>query len=348
VLEGLVDFVAKFWATLSDMAPYLLFGFFAAGLLSVFIPARLVERHLGGHGLWPVLKGALFGIPLPLCSCSVIPVTASLRKHGAGRGAASAFLISTPQTGVDSILVTFSLLGPVFTIFKPLAALVSGVFGGIIVDVLEPHGKADDQVIEECKDECCVSDGQRGRLARALSYGFVDLPRDIGKALVVGLLIAGAIGALVGPGDLKNVGTGIGAIVLMMLLGIPLYVCATASIPVALALINTGVSPGAALAFLMTGPATNAAGIATVWKVMGPRTAVVYLVTVASTALGAGLLLDHIFAVSAETVKPGMAAMIPEPVKWVCAVALLGVLAAAIFRRPPEEHPHAHEGDNCH
>jgi len=342
VLDGLVELVTKFWGTLADMAPYLLFGFLAAGLLSVFVPARLVERHLGGHGLWPVLKGALFGIPLPLCSCSVIPVTASLRKHGAGRGAASAFLISTPQTGVDSILVTFSLLGPVFTIFKPLAALVSGVFGGVVVDLLEPHGGADGQAVEKCKDECCVSDGERGRLARAFSYGFVNLPRDIGKALLVGLLVAGAIGAAVGPGDLRNVGTGVGAIVVMMLLGIPLYVCATASIPVALALINTGVSPGAALAFLMTGPATNAAGIATVWKVMGPRTAVVYLVTVAMTALGAGLLLDHIFAATAGAVAPGMPGMIPDPVKWACAVVLLGVLAAAIFRRVPEEHPHAH------
>jgi len=342
VLDGLVELVTKFWWTLADMAPYLLFGFLAAGLLSVFVPARLVERHLGGHGLWPVLKGALFGIPLPLCSCSVIPVTASLRKHGAGRGAASAFLISTPQTGVDSILVTFSLLGPVFTIFKPLAALVSGMFGGVVVDLLEPHGDADGQAVEECKDECCVSHGERGRLAQALSYGFVNLPRDIGKALLVGLLVAGAIGAAVGPGDLRNVGTGVGAIVVMMLLGIPLYVCATASIPVALALINTGVSPGAALAFLMTGPATNAAGIATVWKVMGPRTAVVYLVTVAMTALGAGLLLDHIFAATAGAVEPGMPGMIPDPVKWACAVVLLGVLAVAIFRRVPEEHPHAH------
>ena len=256
----MADVISKaafdFWATLCEMSPYLLFGFFAAGVLSVLVSREFVERHLGGHGFWPVLKATLFGIPLPLCSCSVIPVTASLRKHGAGRGAATAFLISTPQTGVDSIFVTFALLGPLFAIFRPVAALVSGLLGGAVVDVVEPHGEDDTEPVKECEDACCAENGQ-GKVAKIFSYGFVDLPRDIGKALLIGIVIAGVIGAAMKGKPLADVGTGIPAILVMMLLGIPVYVCATASVPVAGALILAGVSPGAALAFLMTGPATR-------------------------------------------------------------------------------------------
>ncbi|MCK5548758.1 MAG: permease, partial [Thermoplasmata archaeon] len=133
MLQKIPDVIIEFWNVLSDMAPYLLFGFFAAGLLSVVISPKFVERHLGGRGILPSLKAALFGIPLPLCSCGVIPVAASIRRHGASRGATTAFLLSTPQTGVDSILVTFSLLGPLFAIVRPVAALLTGVVGGSLV-----------------------------------------------------------------------------------------------------------------------------------------------------------------------------------------------------------------------
>ena len=336
----------EFWNTLCEMAPYLLFGFFAAGLLSVLVSAELVRRHLGGHGFWPVFKAALFGVPLPLCSCSVIPVTASLRKHGASRGAATAFLISTPQTGVDSIFVTLGLLGPVFAIFRPVAALVSGLFGGAVVDVLEPHGEADDQPVEECEDACCADDG-RGKLAKVFSYGFIDLPRDIGVALVIGIAVAGIISAALPNDFFVGVGTGMLAILVMMLLGIPVYVCATASIPVAAALMMKGVSPGAALAFLMTGPATNAAGIATVWKIMGRRTATVYLATVALTAFASGVILDYIFELAAPAAQKGMGWMLPQPVKVASAVALLLVLGVAFFRRGQSEHNHEETGGDC-
>jgi len=336
------------WNTLCEMAPYLLFGFFAAGVLSVFVSQRLVERHLGGHGLWPVVKASLFGVPLPLCSCSVIPVTASLRRHGASRGATTAFLISTPQTGVDSILVTFALLGPVFAVFRPVAAFISGLLGGGAVDALEPHGEADTAPVEECEDACCA-DNANGKLMRAVSYGFIDLPRDIGLALVVGILVAGLISAVMP--DLADVGKGVLAILVMMLLGIPVYVCATASIPVAAALMLKGVSPGAALAFLMTGPATNAAGIATVWRIMGRRTALVYLATVAATAFAAGLILDYVFTIAGSGAAKGMGWMLPEEAKVASAIALLLILAVALVRRKPKEHSHS-EGDSespcCH
>jgi len=127
--------ITDFWDTIAEMSPYLLFGFFVAGLLSVLVSQQLVEKHLGGRGLWPLLKASIFGVPLPLCSCGVIPVSMSLHKHGASKGSTIAFLLSTPQTGVDSIFVTLSLLGPVFAVFRPVAALITGLVGGAVVDV---------------------------------------------------------------------------------------------------------------------------------------------------------------------------------------------------------------------
>ena len=159
---------AAFWGTLSEMAPYLLFGFLVAGLLSVFVRPALVERHLGARGVLSVLKAAILGVPLPLCSCGVIPVAASLRRHGASRGATASFLISTPQTGVDSILVTYSLLGPVFAVLRPLAALLTGLVGGATVDVLAPDGAADDVPTTPCRAECCAG-GTEGRKAASRS-----------------------------------------------------------------------------------------------------------------------------------------------------------------------------------
>lgn len=328
------QFLLEFWAILTEMAPYLLFGFLIAGLFSVFIPASWIERHLGGRGFWPVLKATAFGIPLPLCSCGVIPVSASLRRHGATRGATAAFLISTPQTGVDSILVTFSLLGWVFAVFKPIAALVNGVIGGMAVNLFEPaRENAVDKSLEECRDACCSTSQKGNRLSRAIRYGFITLPEDIGMHLLVGLILAGLISVVLPEYFFAQyLGTGILAMVVMMLAGIPVYVCATASIPIAAAMIDKGVTPGAALVFLMTGPATNAAAIAAIWKVLGRRTTLVYLVSVAVTALASGLVLDYIFHVSKVTPGPYMPWMIPETIKNLSGVALLAALAYAIYR----------------
>ena len=229
--EWLINIPGGFWAVLSEMAPYLLLGFFAAGLLSVLISPELVERHLGGRGLAPVLKAAAFGVPMPLCSCGVIPVAASLRRHGASRGATTAFLIATPQDGVDSILVTLSLLGPVFAIFRPLVALVSGLLGGSLVSALASEGQDAGSAAEKCRDACCAPQRQ-GRLYRVFAYGFGALPRDIGRALLAGLVIAAGISALVPPESLAPyLGGGVVAMLVMMLVGIPVYVCATASVP---------------------------------------------------------------------------------------------------------------------
>jgi uncharacterized membrane protein YraQ (UPF0718 family)/copper chaperone CopZ len=342
-----------FWSVLGEMSPYLLLGFAAAGGLSVFLSTSTVERHLGGEGGLASLKAALFGVPLPLCSCGVIPVSASLRRSGAGKGPTTAFLLSTPQTGVDSILVTYSLLGWVFALVRPIVAFLSGLLGGALVswvtrreaktDAAEccgtGSGHAENHVHgESCSmtdDDCCSAEheeaSRQGRFVRALKYGFVDLPRDIGKALLVGLLLSALITALV-PEDFfaPVLGGGLLAMLIMMLVGIPVYVCATASVPVAAALIARGVSPGAALVFLMTGPATNAATIAMIWRVMGKGTAALYLLTVVVSALAAGLGLDALLDAGQVALGRGSMAMMPAWVHHASGVILLAVLFGSI------------------
>ncbi|MFW6132749.1 MAG: SO_0444 family Cu/Zn efflux transporter [Planctomycetota bacterium] len=338
--EWLLDIPGEFWSVLTEMAPYLLFGFLVAGVLSVLISEAFIRRHLGGQGVWQVVKAALVGVPMPLCSCGVIPVSASLRRRGAGKGATVGFLIATPQDGVDSILVTFGLLGPVYAVFRPVVALVSGILGGSIVAAVSPEDAddathprpADDMTSNDAPDPTTAAPPRRNRFRRALVYGFGELPRDIGKALIVGLALAALISALVPPGSLRSVlGGGIVAMLVMMVVGVPVYVCATASVPVAAALIAKGASPGAALVFLMTGPATNAATIATIWRVLGHKTAVIYLATVAACALGAGLLLDAIFQIGHIPPPDRAGFMLPAALRWTAAAALLVVLAAALL-----------------
>jgi len=350
--QRLWEIIAGFWNVVADMAPYLLLGFAVAGLLAVLVRPETVEKHLGGGGFWPVIKAAIFGVPLPLCSCGVIPVAASLRRHGASRGATTAFLISTPQTGVDSIAVTYSLLGPVFAVFRPIAALISGLVGGLAVAVLEPRQKSAASAVHgaECADECCVAAPNRGKIYRAFHYGFVALPQDIGKALLIGLVIAALITALV-PKDFfaEYLGKGVGAVLVMMLAGIPFYVCATGSVPLALALIAKGITPGAALAFLITGPATNAATIAMVWKVMGRRTAIIYVIVIALTAFGSGLLLDGLFNLYFPRYAPSAVHVHAHHgtdwifyLKSLAGAALLGILAFALFGKAAG-HKHGDE-----
>jgi len=342
ILEGAARTPLEVWRTLTAMAPYLLFGFLVAGLLSVFISPKTVERHLGGRGsFWQAFKAAAFGVPLPLCSCGVIPVAASLRRHGAGRGAATSFLLSTPQTGVDSILVTYSILGPIFTMVRPVAAFLSGLVGGTIVGSVEPADAVNGKPHTKCEDACCARDG-KGKLARVFHYGLVTLPRDLWRALVVGIVIAGVIAAVVPPGLFaehlggRDIGSQLVAMLAMMAVGLPIYVCATASVPLAAAFMHMGVSPGAALVFLMTGPATNAATIATVWKTMGRRTALIYLSTAAATALVSGFVLNYFS--DAVDLAGRMAGHEHQGAfeGWlgtVSAVVLVGVLVRAAFAK---------------
>jgi uncharacterized protein len=332
----LLDIAVESWNVMGEMSPYLLFGFLMAGILSVCISPEFIERHLGGRGFGPVLKAGLLGVPLPLCSCGVIPVAASFRRHGASRAATTSFLLSTPQTGVDSIAVTYALLGGAFAVYRPLVALVTGLLGGLLVMLFAQSNRngntAEDQR-PECHESCCSDEGQKTNVVwRVLQYGFVTLPRDIGVPLLIGVVIAGAISALTSPDQWKPyLGGGIFSIILMMALGIPIYVCASASVPIAAGLIHLGASPGAALAFLIAGPASNAATIATIWKLLGRRTVLLYLLTIVVTAVGAGLLLDWLM--------PAMQLTVPELTKpchdaanhWTATIWSVLLLAVLVF-----------------
>ncbi|HBG77413.1 MAG TPA: hypothetical protein DDW84_00995 [Phycisphaerales bacterium] len=321
------DFLQSFWSTIEKMSPYLLFGFAVAGILRVLISTAFIQRHLGGKGIWPIIKSSLFGVPLPLCSCGVIPVAMSLRKRGASKGATIAFLLSTPQTGIDSIFVTYSLLGLVFTIFRPVVALITGIIGGVATDMFDKNAGA---FTESIDDEHTA--GQKGKFSTAVRHGFIVLPRDIGLAMLIGLLAAAFISVVV-PNDFfaDKIGTGIGAMILMMLIGIPVYVCATASVPIAAAMIAKGLTPGAAFVFLMTGPATNAATFVTIWKILGSRTAIIYILTVAVCALTAGVLLDSMFTGLGRDIQGHYHNMAATPIEHISAIILLAVLAFGIY-----------------
>lgn len=354
VANELINFVFVLWNVTREMAPYLLFGFFMAGVLSVAISPRKIESHLGGKGLWPVLKASLFGVPLPLCSCSVIPVGVSLRKHGATAGASTAFIISTPQTGIDSFMVTFSLLGTTMAVFRPVTAFLSGLIGGALVTLFHLKTKKPKEM-PKCDDPCCNAiKPKKGILYNVFHYGFVVLPKDLVKSLMVGLVIAGVITAVV-PDDFFSgfLGSGITGMFLIMAVSIPVYVCATASVPVALALIAKGVSPGTALVFLMAGPATNAATISAIWNTMGRYSAIIYLSTVGCSAIVSGLVFDYFFTAEAVNHAHHGSHLIPGFVHSISAVVLGAVfvysckdniLAKLGRKRKPHTHHYEHKG----
>jgi len=277
----------------------------------------------------------------------------SLRKHGASRDASVAFLISTPQTVVDSIMVTLSMLGPVFAIIRPVAALITGALGGIMTflfgerDETASNNGAHSEIPggacctsgSACTDSCSDASSGKNRFVRVLEYGFRTLPSDIGKFMLYGLLIAAVITIAV-PDDffLKNLGAGIAPMLVMMLVGIPMYVCSSASVPIVAALMHhAGLTPGAALVFLMTGPATNAATITTIWKVLGKKTALLYLFSIAAGAIVFGIALDFF-------IKPGGGAMMmhnhwmmPAWINTASAIVLIPILAQAFFRKAVSE-----------
>lgn len=268
----------------------MLLGAFVAGLMHVLVPAGWIKRQLGGRmGVW---KATIIGIPLPLCSCGVIPVGLGLRRNGAGNGATVGFLISTPQTGVDSILVSASFMGWPFAILKVAAALITGLIGGYL---------ADDQSVEEAnsaepeKPGCDHGPGWKA----AFSHGF-QLIRSVWCWLVGGVF-ASALITYFAPTELisqQAVFQGFTALVVTLLISLPLYVCATASVPIAAALVASGFPPGAALVFLMAGPATNVATLGTIYKSLGWRPLIVYLTTIVAGSLIAGTAFNQVIDVN--------------------------------------------------
>jgi hypothetical protein len=309
----LSDFFIEALKLFAEMAPYLILGFVLAGLMHAFVPRKTVAKHLGSESVMSAIKGALVGVPLPLCSCGVIPTGIGMRKRGASRAATVSFLISTPQTGVDSIIVTYGFFGWIFAIFRPIAAFVSGIVGGIAVLLFGKDSAVDEHWLKLHKESEDALQDQREKmpLSRKLIEGgrfaFIDLLGDIALWLVIGILIAAAISLAV-PDDFfsETIGKGLPSMLLMMLFGLPLYVCSTASVPIAAVLMAKGISAGAAFVFLMTGPATNAATMVIILRAMGGRVLALYLGSIAVLALLFGLGLDYLTATMGWTINPLM------------------------------------------
>ena len=339
-----------------EMAPYLLLGFLIAGILHVFVPQGFYRKYLSKDNKWAVLWAALLGVPLPLCSCGVIPTAIGLRNEKASKGAVASFLIATPQTGIDSILATFSLMGLGFAVVRPAAALITGVCGGWLVNRLVPE---DDAAIT-AGASCGVETGNK--LWRVLKYAYFKMIQDIGGRLVIGLLVAALIQVAIPDEFFLHFGKQpLLQMLVILAVAVPMYICSTGSIPVAAALIMKGLSPGAALVMLMAGPAVNLASILVVRKAMGRRFTWIYLLVIVGFSILFGLLvnafgIDTSAMTSADTCCAEEAAL-PNPFKLICASVLtlliLFALSMKLFERfthkavDPDTAVYVVEGMHC-
>jgi uncharacterized membrane protein YraQ (UPF0718 family) len=350
-MEIVISVLRESWHLLLEASVYILFGMFVGGLLKVFLNPSFVADHLGKGKFSSVIKAALFGIPIPLCSCGVLPAAASLKKQGANNGATTAFLISTPESGVDSIAITYALLDPIMTVARPVSAFVTAVAAGISENLLQTQKEEDwHRVIDRsCPiDNCC--DGNEcppqehamhhtftEKLWAGLKFAVDDLWGDLAGWFFAGLLLAGVISAII-PQELmtRYLGGGLHSMLIMLLVGIPMYICATASTPVAAALILKGVSPGAALVFLLVGPATNITSLSVLFGLLGKRATVIYLVMLSLFAVLSGLMLDIIYSslgLSATAIAGQAGEVIPFWLQFVGAliVVLLSIKPMYLF-----------------
>lgn len=342
-MPTLIEILKATWGVFLVASPYVILGLGAAGLMTVLIPSEKISRWLGQPGFGATFRAACLGIPLPLCSCAVVPVTIELSRKGASREASLAFLVSTPETGVDSILLTWGLMGPLMAILRPIAALVTSLVAAVssLLAAKDPEegSTIDPNDNSERDPSASTSDRSEGPGAlsrRALRYGFVTMVDEIGFWLVSGFLLTGVITALV-PDNLVEaaVGQGPRALLTMLLMGIPLYMCASASTPVAAALMLKGISPGAALVFLLAGPATNASSLVVIARVFGRRFVAIYLGSVIVTALGMGYMLDLALDRLGITLRPPMSLAATESagiLETVCAVLLAALLLWSMAR----------------
>lgn len=324
-MQLLNSFLANFIEVSLDAAPWLLFGLLAAGLIKVWIPESFMKRVLGGKGTWPVIKGAFIGAPLPLCSCGVLPAAIGLRRSGASDGATLSFLVATPETGVDSIGVSYVLLGPFITVVRVIAAITSAIITGMLAVIVLGRKKQviTNDVVESCcssnkcsseieaeqevvESSCCSSattctDRENNpssafwsRNLSGLKYALSDIWDDIKYWLLFGIAMAAVLATFFPSQGLAQWGSGLPAMILMLLVGIPMYICATASTPLAAGLLIAGISPGTVLVLLLAGPATNMATIAILIKEMGRSTVIVYLIGISLSSIGFGLLTDYV------------------------------------------------------
>ncbi|MFH7320004.1 SO_0444 family Cu/Zn efflux transporter [Desulfurivibrio sp. D14AmB] len=318
-----------------DAAPWLLLGLLVAGLIKAWIPEGILQRWLGGGGVLPVLRAALIGAPLPLCSCGAIPLGLALYRGGASRGATTAFMVGTPGVGVDSVTLSYALLGLFMAIFRPLAAIFSAVAAGLLVNLV-PAPARPVPSLEACGANCSCSAGGGEEVvghssfgARALAglrYSFSEVLDDIAWWLLLGLLLAGLLLTIAPPGLLAQYAVGPAAMLVMALIGIPMYLCAQAATPVAAALIVAGVSPGTALVLLLAGPITSIATLSVLNREFGFAATTVYTLAVAGSAIASGLLADMIITRFAFDIPAQIGTtreLLPDLLKYPALVLLL-------------------------
>lgn len=315
-----------------EISPYLIVGFFFAGLLHTLLGEKYIKKHFSRGGFLSTVKAAIFGIPLPICSCGVIPLAESMRKDGASKSSTMAFLVSTPSSGVDSIFATYALLGPIFAIFRPIASLLSGITVGTVTHFSEKKetGKSKNISLEKNNNK----NKTKKSLKDAFNYGFKVIPSEISNWLIIGVVIGGAITALV-PSDFgaKYLHNPFLNYFIILLISIPIYICATGSIPIAASLIAKGVLPGAALVLLIAGPATNTVTISFVYKKMGKKITLLYIFSIIVVSLVAGILFDLILInrkIDTGFITAG-GRVLPETLKIISAVILVLIFLNSKF-----------------
>lgn len=353
----LMAFVAQCWEVLREASPYVLLGFVFAGLLKALLPDGLMSRHLGGRGPLSVLKAAAIGVPLPLCSCGVVPAALGLKRQGAGPGATTAFMISTPETGVDSLAVTWAMIDPIMTVLRPLAALGTAIAAGLAANLLpERLLRHESNALSPLPGTGCACGGGCSsltaqaqapglgvRLRSGMSEAFGEMLADVGGWLLVGILVAGAISLVLPPDFFTHVPGGeLSSMLIMLAAGIPMYVCASSSTPIAASLLLKGLSPGAALVFLLSGPATNVTTITVMARSFGPALTAVYVASIAACSLAFGLMANRLYAAlgfDIHAVLGQVGEALPDWAGAACAVLLLALIARARFGlRPVHRH----------
>lgn len=385
-------------------APWLLLGLFIAGLINVYLPKNFLNKHLGEEGFLTTVKAALIGAPMPLCSCGVIPAALGLRRAGASKSATTAFLVSTPETGVDSITVSYVLLGPFMAIIRPIAAIISAIVAGVLVGsekkptevTAESLPEKNTQAVtsaccstkakveveavktsccstkteaepavksccaktpEPVKKSCCAktdantanagttNQSHWAKFSQAVAYSSTSLLADTAKWLLIGLFFAALVQTYVPENFFLQWGNGILAMVVVILVSIPMYICATASTPIAAGLLLSGVSPGAVLVFMLAGPATNVATLGIVAKELGRRAIVAYLVGVIGVAVLFGLLTDYLVEHYGIVVAPMLGEhheILPQWFMYMTSFVLAGLLLRLVWKHFSQpKHVHA-------
>lgn len=289
VKEVLSEYLKELLGLVNEMSPYLMLGFLFAGLLRVVFPRHIITRYMGQKSFRSVLNASLLGVPMPLCSCGVLPTGIGFYKNGASRGSTVSFLISTPQTGIDSMLATYSLLGFPMAIIRPVVALLTGILGGLLGNSVDLDGTSEDPREMDREEDY-------PRTAREMfRFGFVELLQEISRWLIIGMLLAALLSVVI-PDDffIQDISSEYLVMLLILLASVPLYICATGSIPIAAVLLMKGLSPGAALVLLMAGPATNIATMAVIGNSLGRKTLWVYMASIIGGALIFGVLINEL------------------------------------------------------